>query len=129
MEVEPLGEPLSVIGFGNAVLQLTRGVPTHEEFFSTLQRAGVAESRPAGGGANTPSVTLEGYDASHDNSVTLDNVIIDGITASHITASYTDITLGPGDVNFTPSGTNVTVTNKVTGASSPNPCTDKWTTF
>jgi polygalacturonase len=79
------------------------------------------------GGSNSPTVTLEGYDASHINSVTLDNVIID--PTLKITASYTNVTLGPGNVNFTPSGTGVTVANKISGSSMPNPCTNKWVTF
>jgi polygalacturonase len=81
------------------------------------------------GGSNTPKVTLDGYDATYVNSVTLDNVIIDGLSPSNVMASYTNITLGPGDVNFTPSGTNVTVTNNISGTSQPNPCTGKWVTF
>jgi polygalacturonase len=81
------------------------------------------------GGSNTPTVTLDGYDTSHLNSVTLDNVVIEGIASSHVTAAYTNVTLGPGAVNFTPSGTGVTVTNSVSGSSTPNPCTNKWVTF
>jgi polygalacturonase len=81
------------------------------------------------GGSNTPKVTLDGYDATHLNSITLDNVVIEGISASNVTASYTDVTLGPGNVNFTPSGTSVTVTNSIEGTSTPNPCTNKWVTF
>ena len=81
------------------------------------------------GGSNAPKVTLDGYDASHLNSVTLDNVIVDGVSASNVSASYTKVTLGPGNVNFTPSGTGVTVTNNVSGSSTPNPCTGKWVTF
>ena len=81
------------------------------------------------GGSNTPKVTLDGYSASYINSVTLDNVIIDGISASNVTASNTNVTLGPGNVNFTPSGTGVSVTNDISGSSTPNPCTNKWTTF
>jgi hypothetical protein len=81
------------------------------------------------GGSNTPNVTLEGLDTGHMNSVTLDNVVIEGITASHVTAAYTSVTLGPGNVNFTPSGTGVNVTNKISGSSTPNPCTGKWVTF
>ena len=81
------------------------------------------------GGSNTPKVTLDGYDASHLNSVTLDNVVIDGISSSNVTASYTTVTLGPGSVNFTPMGTGVSVTNSVSGTSTPNPCTNKWVTF
>jgi polygalacturonase len=82
------------------------------------------------GGSNTPAVTLDGYDAAHMNSVTLDNVVIDGISPSHVTASYTNVTLGPGSVNFTPSGTDVNVTNHTAaGSSTPNDCTNKWVTF
>jgi polygalacturonase len=82
-----------------------------------------------GGGSNTSKVTLDGYDAAHLNSVTLDNVVIDGLSASNVTASYTNVTLGPGNVNFTPSGTSVTVTDTKSGTSTPNPCTNKWVTF
>jgi polygalacturonase len=74
-------------------------------------------------------VTLDGYSASVLNSVTLDNVIVDGITAKEVTAEYTKVTLGPGNVNFTPSGTGVTVTNSISGTSTPNACTGKWVTF
>jgi polygalacturonase len=81
------------------------------------------------GGSNTPNVTLLGYDAAHQNSVTLDNVVIEGIASSRVTAAYTNVTLGPGAVNFTPSGTGVNVVNSVSGSSTPNPCTDKWVTF
>jgi polygalacturonase len=81
------------------------------------------------GGSNTPKVTLDGFDSSHLNSVTLDNVFVDGVSSSNVTASYTNVTLGPGNVNFTPSGTGVTVTNNMSGSSTPNPCTNKWVTF
>ena len=80
------------------------------------------------GGSNAPTVTLDGYDASHINSVTLDNVIINP-TPLKLSASYTNVTLGPGNVSFTLSGTGVVVTNKTTGSSTPNPCTNKWVTF
>ena len=81
------------------------------------------------GGSNAPKVTLDGYDSSHLNSVTLDNVVVDGVSSSNVSASYTKVTLGPGNVNFTPSGTGVTVTNSISGTSTPNPCTGKWVTF
>jgi polygalacturonase len=80
-------------------------------------------------GPNNQLVTLDGYDSSHVNSVTLDNVIVDGITSKGITSSYTNVTLGPGNVNFTPSGTGVTVTDKISGSSTPNTCAGKWVTF
>jgi polygalacturonase len=82
-----------------------------------------------GGGTNTPQVTLDGYDASHLNGITLDNVVIDDIASGNVVSSYTNVTLGPGAVNFTPAGTNVKVTNSVSGSSTANPCTNKWVTF
>jgi polygalacturonase len=81
------------------------------------------------GGSNKPVVTLDGYDGTHLNSMTLDNVVIDNIASGSVTASYTKVTLGPGQVSFAPSGTDVTVTNATSGTSTPNPCADKWTTF
>jgi polygalacturonase len=80
-------------------------------------------------GPSNQMVTLDGYDASHLNSVTLDNVVVDGITAAQVEASYTNVTLGPGNVNFKPTGTSVTVTDSISGTSTPNACTGKWVTF
>jgi polygalacturonase len=74
-------------------------------------------------------LTLDGYDAEHVNSLTLDNVIIDDLTASNVSASFTDIQLGPGPVNFTPSGNAVQVEKHITTQASPNPCTGKWVEF
>ncbi len=85
--------------------------------------------RVVAGGSNAPKITLDGYDAAHLNSVTLDNVVVDGLSASNLHAQYTTVTLGPGSVNFTPSGTGVAVTNATAGASTPNPCTNKWVSF
>jgi polygalacturonase len=78
-------------------------------------------------GTLTPTVTLAGFDSSHATKVTLDNVVFDG--TPKVTATNASVTLGPGNVSFTPSGTNVTVTNNVSGTSTPNPCTNKWVTF
>jgi polygalacturonase len=77
----------------------------------------------------TPNVTLLGYDSGHVLGVTLDNVVIDGLSTSKVKASNAALMLGPGQVSFTPSGTNVTVTNNVAGTSQPNPCTNRWVTF
>jgi polygalacturonase len=60
-----------------------------------------------------PKLTLIGYDATHLLGLTLDNVVVDGVTAANVTAA----------------GTGVTVTNGVTGTSTPNPCTDKFVTL
>ncbi|MES1157631.1 MAG: glycosyl hydrolase family 28 protein [Haliangium ochraceum] len=76
-----------------------------------------------------PKVTILGYDASHMTGLTLDNVVVDDLPATNVTASYANVTLGPGDVNFMPAGTSVDVTNAIAGSSSPNPCTGKWVAF
>jgi polygalacturonase len=77
----------------------------------------------------TPTVTLDGYDSSHMLGITLDNVVVDGISASNVVASYANVTLGPGSVNFKPSGTSVNVTDQQSGTTQPNACTGKWVTF
>ena len=77
----------------------------------------------------TPKVTLDGYDSAHPTEITLDNVVVDGIASSNVTASYASVTLGPGDVNFAPTGTGVSVTSAITDAGTPNPCTGKWVSF
>jgi len=69
-----------------------------------------------------PNVTLLGFDSAHITGVALDNVVIDGLTAAHIMATNANVTLGPGNVNFMPTGTGVTVTNAISGTSTPNPC-------
>jgi polygalacturonase len=76
-----------------------------------------------------PTITLDGYSASFMNGVTLDNVVVDGISSASVLAAFTSVTLGPGNVNFTPTGTGVNVTNGISGTSTPNACTGKWVTF
>jgi hypothetical protein len=78
-------------------------------------------------GALSSTVTIDGFDSSHITGLTLDNVVIDGTNS--VTATEANITLGPGMVNFTPSGTGVTVTNDQSGTSTANPCTNKFVTF
>jgi polygalacturonase len=80
------------------------------------------------GGSLVANVTIDGFDSSHITGVTLDNVVIDG-SKNPVSAVDANITLGPGAVNFTPSGTGVTVTNNQSGTSTPNPCTNKFITF
>jgi polygalacturonase len=80
-------------------------------------------------GANTPTVTLRGFDAAHLTDITLDNVVVDGLGTANVVAAEANVTLGPGGVSFTPSGTDVTVTDETTGPPTPNPCTGKWITF
>jgi polygalacturonase len=69
------------------------------------------------------SMTFEGYSPSYPLGLTMDNVQIDGVKASNLTASYANITLGPGAVNFTPTGTGVTVTNNIVNPAAIRDCT------
>jgi hypothetical protein len=71
-----------------------------------------------------PVVTLEGFNTLYPlGPVTLDNVIIDNLGKLDVAAEYADIRLGPGDVNFTPSGFEVAVTDgRVPGSSTPRAC-------
>ena len=69
------------------------------------------------------SMTFEGYSPSYPLGLTMDNVQIDGVKSSNLTASYANITLGPGAVNFSPSGTGVTVTNNIVNAAVVRDCT------
>jgi polygalacturonase len=73
------------------------------------------------------TVTLDGYDSSHTSTVTLNNVFVDG--SPTVQATNANVTLGPGTVNFTPSGTNVVVTNDQSGTTTPIDCTNRWVTF
>jgi ethanolamine utilization protein EutQ (cupin superfamily) len=68
-------------------------------------------------------VTLEGFNATLPvGPITLDNVVIDNMGSLDVAAEFANITLGPGAVNFTPSGNDVTVTDNRSAASAPLPC-------
>ena len=73
-------------------------------------------------------VTLEGYDADHIADLTLNNVVVDGIAPAGVKAAFADVKLGPGPVNIPITGDKVNVTNNVTTAAPPNPCTGKFAT-
>jgi polygalacturonase len=68
-------------------------------------------------------ITLQGYDAAHRLGMTFDNVRLDG--PAKISAEHAGLSLGPGPVNFRPSGDDVTVTG-VPGKGAPNACNDKF---
>jgi polygalacturonase len=75
------------------------------------------------GGLGQPVVTLDGFSAVRPaGPITLDNVIVDNIDSEAVSAQFSNIVLGPGAVNFTPSGLGVTVTNNITAGSTPHPC-------
>jgi polygalacturonase len=70
-------------------------------------------------------VTLEGYDAAHRLGIQFDNVILEPLQLIRLIANHADILLGPGPVNFLPSGDDVNITGKP-GRGSPNACADKF---
>jgi polygalacturonase len=70
-------------------------------------------------------ITLDGYDATHRLGMQFDNVYLDPPLAPKVSASYADFTLGPGPVNFKPSGNDVSVTG-TPGKGAPNACRDKF---
>jgi polygalacturonase len=74
-------------------------------------------------GVRQPVVTLEGFSAALPaGPIRLDNVIIENMGPLAVAAEYADIRLGPGAVNFTPSGVGVTLTNDIAGDSTPTAC-------
>jgi hypothetical protein len=74
-------------------------------------------------GLGQPVVTLEGFNAAlRAGPITLDNVRVDNIGPRAVAAEYADIRLGPGSVNFMPTGPGVTVTNEISEDSTPLPC-------
>lgn len=70
-------------------------------------------------------VTLEGYDAKHRLGINFDNVILDALADTKFVATHARITLGPGPVNFHPSGEDVQLMGSP-GQGTPNACTDKF---
>jgi polygalacturonase len=74
-------------------------------------------------GIGRPVVTIEGFNAARPaGPVTLDNVIIDNLGPLDVAAEFAHITLGPGSVNFVPTGQGVTLTDIREGGSTPQPC-------
>jgi Glycosyl hydrolases family 28 len=73
-------------------------------------------------GLQRPVVTLDGFNAALPlGPVTLSNVIIDNMGLLDVAAEFANITLGPGEVNFTPAGQGVVVTDN-RGESTPQSC-------
>jgi polygalacturonase len=69
------------------------------------------------------TVGIRGLDAAHAaGPIALDNVIIDNIGPQAVVAEFADIRLGPGNVNFTPAGRGVTLTNGIAPGSTPREC-------
>jgi polygalacturonase len=59
-------------------------------------------------------ISINGFNVDHPTGpVTLDNVILDNIGPQSTWATFSNIILGPGNVNFTPSGLGVSVDNQI----------------
>ena len=70
-----------------------------------------------------PVVDIQGFNAQYPaGPITLDNVVVDGITPLEVAAQFASVTLGPGNVNFVPSGNQAVVTNVISGATPPLAC-------
>jgi len=70
-------------------------------------------------------ITLEGYDAGHRLGITLNNVVLDAAAAAKVLAMHALVVLGPGPVNFWPSGEDVQVAGSP-GKTRPNSCEGKF---
>jgi polygalacturonase len=80
----------------------------------------------SGAASVNPVVTLLGHDAGHPLGVALSNVVVDGLAAAKVVASYARVTLGPEPVGFLPAGTGVTVERTITGNAAPVACADRF---
>jgi polygalacturonase len=70
-------------------------------------------------------ITLEGYDSTHRLGIQFDDVTLDSPLQVKMMASHADITLGPGSVNFLPSGDDVRIAGKP-GPGKTATCADKF---
>jgi polygalacturonase len=80
--------------------------------------------RIEGGG----KITLDGYDEAHRLGITFDNVTLDDPGAVKMVAHHAELKIGPGPVNFRPSGEDVAITG-VAGEGPGNSCTGKFVDF
>jgi len=74
-------------------------------------------------GLSPAVVTMEGYNQTLRPTISLDNVIFDNLNPNiGVAAEFATINLGPGDVNFTPTGMGVDLNDNRTGGSTPKEC-------
>jgi polygalacturonase len=76
-------------------------------------------------GLRQPIIKLSGYNSTLKPTIDLNNVIIDNLNPTvAVSSSFANINLGPGNVNFMPSGMNVTVNDQIDHAnpSTPRSC-------
>jgi polygalacturonase len=70
-------------------------------------------------------ITLDGLDEQHRLGIAFDNVIVDNVKAVQFVADHAAVKLGPGPVNFKPSGEDVTVEGAA-GKGAPNSCQSRF---
>jgi polygalacturonase len=70
-------------------------------------------------------ITLEGYDAAHSLGMIFDGVTLDSPGSIEIAARFAELKLGPGPVNFLPSGEDVKIVGKPEEGT-PNACEGKF---
>ena len=74
---------------------------------------------------NAGKINLDGYDENHKLGITFDNVVFDNPASNPIKATHAVVTLGPGPVNFRPTGADVQVVGSP-GSGRPNACEGKF---
>lgn len=78
----------------------------------------------------TPGALIfQGYSANYPLRISLDNVVVDGQDPAAVQASDAIITLGPGPVNFVPSGFDTVVYDQRSQAASPVDCSSRFVAF
>jgi polygalacturonase len=70
-------------------------------------------------------ITLDGYDEKHKLAIAFDNVIVDDLKAVKFVSDHATVQLGPGPVNFQPSGDGVTLEG-APGNGQPQSCEAKF---
>jgi len=70
-------------------------------------------------------ITLEGYDVEHRLGIALNNVVLDAPAQTKLQAMHVVVVLGPGPVNFRPSGEDVQVVGSP-GKGRANACEGKF---
>jgi polygalacturonase len=78
--------------------------------------------------AGSGKITLDGYDAAHRLGISFENVTLEDPSKVRVSAVHADVTMGPGEVNFAPSGEDVTIKGRP-GSASEASCAGKFVKF
>ena len=73
-------------------------------------------------------ITLDGFDETRRLGLIFDGVVLNPVQSIPITASHADVKLGPGPVNFVPSGEDIHLTGKP-GGSPSGACEEKFVPY